>query len=597
MATGLVELIGTKVNSAEIGGLEATKANDLNNATAFGTATPGFWGYDFGVSVVVERIYLKARQETWAAGFLVQDQSQYIEHRFGDSAPTGSGDNLTLGDSHDDTAATVERHHLAEWIFHNHYNIFHTGSRAGRYHIVRGDGSNAFCMAEIKFAGAQVEGVDSKPIPPDIAGNRLSKTAFTIVTLSSPTTSATLHYTTDGTTPTSASTQYTAPFRFNPSADGTTLKVIAYDPTCSTDTSEVSSAVFYSSKGITPKLDWYDDRGILIEAHEGGITTFAAFPGIYFWYGTSYNRTHVGDLSAGSCVNLYTSTDLMNWTYRGPVCSMKTFGLSGLDQGQMLRWHPMPKVNPTTGKYVIWGFSGTIVGIATGGQTCLTADSPYGPWTLENGGFINPNSHGSKDGNVLVDDDGTGYLLYVPHQDGDLPTSGGLPITVVITKLNAEWTDVTTDELVINFGEYREGILIFKRKSTYFIVHGAADFYGDDPDWDLRYIVSTGATPIADAWTEGPGSAVFSVNPEGTQFNGQATHVFKCPNTPTEKWVLMLDDYAGPGTTADLYLSRYVWQPITFPTNTTMRVVANADFAPLHLEPLERKLSGMVPIA
>ena len=65
--------------------------------------------------------------------------------------------------------------------------------------------------------------------------------------------------------------------------------------------------------------DWRDSLGNLIAAHEGDI---AQFNGVFYWYGSSYADNPGGrfDITHGPVwngVQVYRSTDLMNWTYKG----------------------------------------------------------------------------------------------------------------------------------------------------------------------------------------------------------------------------------------------------------------------------------------
>ena len=74
-------------------------------------------------------------------------------------------------------------------------------------------------------------------------------------------------------------------------------------------------------------MTFTDNRGILVEAHDGGNITYVA--GTYYWIGVLYNKYVPGGRSAAnnsylvpriaSGVQMYSSTDLRNWTYVGNI--------------------------------------------------------------------------------------------------------------------------------------------------------------------------------------------------------------------------------------------------------------------------------------
>jgi hypothetical protein len=76
-----------------------------------------------------------------------------------------------------------------------------------------------------------------------------------------------------------------------------------------------------SNTNIINGTDRKDTKGNPIAAHEGDI---ARFNGVFYWYGSSYANNPKGlfRMPAGPVwngVQVYSSTDLKNWTYKG-VC-------------------------------------------------------------------------------------------------------------------------------------------------------------------------------------------------------------------------------------------------------------------------------------
>jgi lysophospholipase L1-like esterase len=83
--------------------------------------------------------------------------------------------------------------------------------------------------------------------------------------------------------------------------------------------SEALSKKAKDSRLIVNDTDWKDTTGKLIAAHEGDI---ARFNGVFYWYGSSYANNPKGRfrMTAGPVwngVQVYSSTDLKNWTYKG----------------------------------------------------------------------------------------------------------------------------------------------------------------------------------------------------------------------------------------------------------------------------------------
>ena len=121
---------------------------------------------------------------------------------------------------------------------------------------------------------------------------------------------------------------------------------------------------------------WLDTRGKVIDAHGGG---FLVHQGLTYWYGSQRNGwkcCHDGG------INLYTSTDLYNWTARGLV--LKTFQAdtngSATGNGRDLE---RPKVVRCagTGKFVMW-VRGTGEGNTPQLAAVAISDSPLGPFTF-----------------------------------------------------------------------------------------------------------------------------------------------------------------------------------------------------------------------
>jgi len=107
-----------------------------------------------------------------------------------------------------------------------------------------------------------------------------------------------------------------------------------------------------SQASIINGTDWVDVEGRPIAAHEGDI---ARFNGVFYWYGGSYANNPQGkfDIADGPVwngVQVYRSTDLKNWTYKGVALPRPENGWGEL--GATGRSHVL--YNRKTKKYVMW---------------------------------------------------------------------------------------------------------------------------------------------------------------------------------------------------------------------------------------------------
>ena len=125
---------------------------------------------------------------------------------------------------------------------------------------------------------------------------------------------------------------------------------------------------------ISPGQEWPDNKGEHINAHGGGLLFDG---GKYYWYGE--NRPARG-FTTEVGVEVYSSTDLMNWTDEGVALAVSEEAGSPIERGCIME---RPKVvrNPKTGKYVMLfhlelkgqGYAAARVGFAE-------SDSPTGPF-------------------------------------------------------------------------------------------------------------------------------------------------------------------------------------------------------------------------
>ncbi|WP_348823136.1 glycoside hydrolase family 43 protein [Flavobacterium aestuarii] len=150
---------------------------------------------------------------------------------------------------------------------------------------------------------------------------------------------------------------------------------------------------------------------------------------------------------------LYTSTDMVNWTDHGAVASLKDFSWVKHDNGA---W--AIQCIERNGKFYLYApMHGQGIGV-------LVSDSPYGPFKDPLGKRLIEDNHlwNDIDPNPFIDDDGQAYLYW------------GNP-DVYYIKLNEDMIS-TSGEIVkepTKAKNYQEGPWVYKRKGHYYMSYAS----------------------------------------------------------------------------------------------------------------------------
>lgn len=154
----------------------------------------------------------------------------------------------------------------------------------------------------------------------------------------------------------------------------------------------------------------FDTNGNALDAHDGEITHFG---NTYYLYGTSYDCGYLfGTPTSPFCgFKVYSSPDLVHWTYRGYLFDATTAAWQQQCSGGCFRPHVL--FSKATGKYVVW-FTVAQTKANPAGYLVMTSSSPTGPFsdpvqpTLAVEGTTG--HHGDVD--LYVAPDGTAYVVY-----------------------------------------------------------------------------------------------------------------------------------------------------------------------------------------
>ncbi|MCZ8521315.1 RICIN domain-containing protein [Paenibacillus mucilaginosus] len=301
---------------------------------------------------------------------------------------------------------------------------------------------------------------------------------------------------------------------------------------------QVFSAVLLASRteaaagSVQNGIQFKDTNGNVIHAHGGGAIKVGSY---YYWFGE--NRNADGTFNAVSC---YRSSDLKNWEFRKDVLTKNSaaeLNISNIER---------PKViyNNSTGQFVLWMHweNGSDYGQA---RTAVAYSSTVdGSYTYH--GSFRPLGYDSRDMTVY-NDNGTAYLISATRVNADLN----------IYKLTPDFLGVESLVQTLWVGQYREAPAMFKRGSVYFLITSGAT------GWNPNQAKYATATSITGTWS---GLANFG---DSTTFDSQSAYVLPVEGSSTTSYLYMGDRWAGAWG-GKVMESRYVWLPLSFPSNTSL---------------------------
>ena len=233
----------------------------------------------------------------------------------------------------------------------------------------------------------------------------------------------------------------------------------------------------------------------------------------------------------------YSSTDLVNWAFRGQVLKL-TSPPEDFGRGWVLE-RPKVYYNAQTNKFVMYmhidgqltptspGYSVARVGVAV----CDTVDGDYK--FLKS---FRPLGCESRDIGQFVDDDGSAYLIFE-----DRPAKG-----FHIAALSDDYLDVERDVCLIK--SPLEGGAIVHYDGLYYTVGSALTGWNPNPN---KYATAEKL--------EGPWSEFKDIAPPATNtYGSQSSFMLKVVGTNKTTVILMADQWR-PRTQWD---SRYLWMPL-----------------------------------
>src|SRR5690606_5080970 len=228
----------------------------------------------------------------------------------------------------------------------------------------------------------------------------------------------------------------------------------------------------------------------------------------------------------------------------------------GLDPANVER----PKVvyNNATGKYVMWMHWENGMDYGAARAAVASSDTVDGNYTyhgsfrtFQDSGVMDHGKPGymSRDCTLFVDDDGTGYFLSTSNENYDLH----------LYRLSDDYLSIAERAAILFEGGHREAPALFKRNGVYFLLTSGST------GWDPNQAQYATSTSLVSGW-----SSLRNVA-DGNTFYSQSTYVLPIEGSAGPQYLYMGDRWAGAwgGRVND---SSYVWQPITFPNDTSMNM-------------------------
>ena len=312
----------------------------------------------------------------------------------------------------------------------------------------------------------------------------------------------------------------------------------------------VDPAATVATEAIYSGLPWRDSAGELVNAHGIGILKVGST-----YYMVGEKRTDKNDASCGgnpedlfAGINMYSSTDLTNWTFvgtpvlpnSGPLLSSKLIGE-----------RPKLYFNASTNKYFI-----LVKTMKSGGTSnhyvISSADHVTGPYTYVGVLMYGDTNPARGDVNVYIDSDGAGYLI---APDGMIYRMSSDYLRIESLTVNNAW-----GSSVPWWGYCRsEGPGFFKAGDTYFLLGSHGTF------WNANDNFYATAPNIAGPWTYRGEFA-----PKGSMtWNSQSGFVLPVSGTLATSYIYMGDRWVNGHLTS----SSLIWQPLNV-TGTSMSLAA-----------------------
>lgn len=286
---------------------------------------------------------------------------------------------------------------------------------------------------------------------------------------------------------------------------------------------------------VTNATQFTATNGEAVHAHGGGVIKVGSY---YYWFGENRNSDNTFRY-----VSAYRSADLKTWEFRNHVLTQAT------DPELAVANIERPKViyNNTTGEYVMWMHKENGKDYLEARAAVAVSSTVDGDYTWR--GSFRPLGYMSRDITLFTDNDGTGYMISAANDNADLH----------VYRLTADYRAVEARVQRLWPGSYREAPAMFKRNGVYFLLTSGAT------GWSPNQQKYATATSVAGTW-----SGLANIG-DSTAYKSQTAYVLPVQGSAGTSYLYLGDRWGNSfgGTVND---SLYIWLPLTFPTDTTMRM-------------------------
>ncbi len=293
----------------------------------------------------------------------------------------------------------------------------------------------------------------------------------------------------------------------------------------------ISSQEFgtHDERLIHPGVQWFDNRGKIIQAHGGGVIRIN---GTFYWFGEDRSPANDPDKRYISC---YSSDDLVHWKFRRQVLVLSDPEHLG---PQFVLERPKVYYNQKTNMYVMYmhldspgphggGYQFAHVAVATS----TTVDGEY-----KYVRSFRPLGKESRDIGQFIDDDGAAYLIFESRQ-----TNG-----FFIAKLSDDY--LTVEKKICFIKEPLEGGSVIHFEGLYYVVGSHMTGWKPNPN------VYATAQSLSGPWTAFTDIAAHQTN----TYNSQSSTLLKITGTKVTSVIYLGDRW----NEKDLSDSRYIWMPV-----------------------------------
>jgi hypothetical protein len=300
---------------------------------------------------------------------------------------------------------------------------------------------------------------------------------------------------------------------------------------------------------IVNNTDKYDTAGNPIWAQGGWIMQEG---GTFYWYGMDFS------VSGVKKVNLYTSTDLINWQPHLNIVNFESINekLDAIGDTTTPRFvhnvknwagRPLVQYNSALNKYVMlieWGNDPN-----RNKLTFFTGDHAEGPFTYEKH-IVKPGGWGMGDlGSIFTDDDGQTYISYTTDYNNQ--TNAGLQIS----KLTTDFLNIgEITKTFVSQGPFKEATSLFKRNGKYHMLASTTN------GWTSSATYCYSASSLSGTWTTAQwcSTSPYSDN----SFDTQLDQVLPIQGTAGTVYMYIGDRWNNKGGSTGI--GRNQWYPLSF---------------------------------